>query len=129
MSAQIQPTPVRRRAPGAGRPIGSGHGREMELARRIAAYVQALGGVDRVGALMLTDIERCAEMRLLAKAARAKLAAGRTTINDVVKLENAADRAERRLGLPAPNAGAPTGGLHDIVDRARSERANPVEDG
>src|SRR6267378_2401661 len=107
LAAEPEPaTPVRRRAPGAGRPIGSGNGREMVRERLIAAYVAKMGA-DRSNPLVMQDIARCADMDLLAGAARAKLAAGRTTINDVVKLENAADRARRRLGLPEPNAAAP----------------------
>ena len=66
----------------------------------IADYVAKLGG--NVGPIAMTDVERCADMVLLAQTARAKLAAGRATINDVVKLENAADRAVRRLNLPEP---------------------------
>jgi hypothetical protein len=70
----------------------------------IAAYVSALGGSDRVNPIQLQDVARCVDLILLAQTARAELAAGkiRTTINDVVKLEGAADRAVRRLNLPAP---------------------------
>jgi hypothetical protein len=73
----------------------------------IGAYVAALGG-RRVTAIVLQNVEAAVDMAMLAKTARAALAAGRTSINDVVKLENAADRAVRRLNLPTPGA-APTG--------------------
>jgi hypothetical protein len=69
----------------------------------IAAYVDALGGSARVNPIQLQDVARCVDLILLAQTARAELAAGKTTtINDVVKLEGAADRAVRRLCLPAP---------------------------
>jgi hypothetical protein len=58
---------------------------------------------------------------LLAKTARAELAAGKTTVNDVVKLENAADRAVRKLNLPAPNAAAPVQTLADYLAAADNE--------
>jgi hypothetical protein len=63
----------------------------------IDGYVQALGG--RVSPIVMQDITRAAELVMLARTARAELAAGKTTINDVVKLEGASDRAIRRLGI------------------------------
>jgi hypothetical protein len=68
----------------------------------VAAYVAALGAGVRSNPIVMTDIERCADLIMLAKTARAGLVAGKTTIDDVVKLENAADRAQRRLNLPVP---------------------------
>jgi hypothetical protein len=73
----------------------------------IAAYVDALGGSARVNPIQLQDVARCVDLVMLAQTARAELAAGRTTINDLVKLEGAADRAVRRLNLPAPGSAAP----------------------
>jgi hypothetical protein len=37
----------------------------------------------------------------------------------------AADRAVRRLGLPAPNAAAPVMDLHDHAAKRAAMRANP----
>jgi hypothetical protein len=68
----------------------------------IAAYVSALGGSARVSPIQLQDVTRAVDLVMLARTARAELAAGKTTINDLVKLEGAADRAVRRLALPAP---------------------------
>ena len=65
----------------------------------VADFVAALGGPGRVSPIQSQDVERCVDLILLARTARADLAAGRTTINDAVKLENAADRATRRLNL------------------------------
>jgi hypothetical protein len=63
----------------------------------IADFVAALGG--SVSPIQLQDVARCVDLIMLANTARAELAAGRTTINDVVKLEGASDRATRRLCL------------------------------
>jgi hypothetical protein len=63
----------------------------------IDGYVTALGG--RVSPIQLRDVERAVDLIMLANTARAELAAGKTTINDVVKLEGASDRAVRRLCL------------------------------
>jgi hypothetical protein len=90
----------------------------------VAAYVAALGAGVRSNPIVMTDIERCADLIMLAKTARAGLAAGKTTIDDVVKLENAADRAVRRLGLPAPGAAAAVPNIHDHAARRAAERAN-----
>jgi hypothetical protein len=102
--------------PAPGRPVGSlgARGRRRQM---VAAYVAALGAGVRSNPIVMTDIERCADLIMLAKTARAGLAAGKTTIDDVVKLENAADRAQRRLNLPPPGA-APTGpSLQDYLSR------------
>jgi hypothetical protein len=63
----------------------------------IADFVAALG--DNVSQIQLRNVEQCVDLMLLAKTARAELAAGNATINDVVELENAADRSMRRLNL------------------------------
>ena len=47
----------------------------------------------------MQNITRAAELAMLANTARADLAAGKTTIGDVVLLEGASDRAIRRLGI------------------------------
>jgi hypothetical protein len=95
----------------------------------VAGYIAALGGADRISPIQMADIERAADLVMLAQTVRAALAAGvKVTINDLVKLEGAADRAVRRLNLP-PNAAAPVMGLHDIVARRAAERANPPTEG
>lgn len=99
--------------------------RKQENARRrqlVAAYVSALGGSASVTPIQMQDIERAVDLVLLARTARAELSAGKTTINAVVKLENAADRAVRRLNLPASGAAAPVQTLQDYLAR-RAERA------
>jgi hypothetical protein len=94
--ALAQPAPEQR-----GRPLGSvgARGRRQQL---VAAYAEALGGKGRLTAIQAQNITRAVDLAMLAQTARADLLAGKTTINDVVKLEGAADRAVRRLNLPAP---------------------------
>jgi hypothetical protein len=96
MDSQSQAKPTST-AP-SGRPVGSlgARGRRQQL---VAAYIEALGGKGRVTAIQLQDITRAVDLVTLASKARAALAAGNATINDVVKLENAVDRSMRRLGI------------------------------
>src|SRR5450755_2547441 len=88
-------------APAPGRPVGSlgARGRRRQM---VADCIAALGGEARMTAMRLQDIDRAVDLVLLTRSARADLAAGKTTVTNVVKLENAADRAVRRLNLPAP---------------------------
>lgn len=118
MASTVQNGGVR---PGAGRPVGSRPVRTVMREKLIAAYVAALGGADRVDPIVAEDIARCADMVLLARTARADLAVGKSTINDVVKLENAADRAQRRLNLPAPGTAAP---VMSLLDHHAAQRAS-----
>jgi hypothetical protein len=63
-------------------------------------YMAALGHpTDIVGQ---TNCLKAAELVLAAETARASLLNGAGDANTVVRLENLADRAIRRLGLPAP---------------------------
>jgi hypothetical protein len=75
----------------------------------IDGYIAALGGPDRVTAIQRQDAERAADMTALALNMRRRALCGDTTvaITDLTRLEGAADRAVRRLCLPAPNAAAP----------------------
>jgi hypothetical protein len=112
---------TKRPAPAFRKPNQTRAGRHRQ--RMAADFVAALGGADRVNPLQLEDIHRAADLVVLAKTARGELAAGKTSIDDVVKLENAADRAVRRLNLPAAGAApAVTGSIHDHVARRLDER-------
>jgi hypothetical protein len=110
--------------------------RKQENARRrqlVGAYVTALGGSASVTPIQMQDVERVVDLVLLARTARAELSAGKTSVNDVVKLENAADRAVRRLNLPATGTAAPVQTLQDYLaqraERAEAAHANASEDG
>jgi hypothetical protein len=94
MNAQSEPAPNR-----GGRPLGSlgARGRRQKM---IADLVAKLGG--NVGPLVMADIVRYVDLDALAGKARAALAAGNATVDDVARLEGVADRAFRRLNLPEP---------------------------
>ena len=70
----------------------------------IAELVAELGG--NVSPVVMRNITRAVDLDTLASKARAALAAGNATIDDVVRLAGAADRAMRRLSLSPPNAAA-----------------------
>jgi hypothetical protein len=64
-------------------------------------YTKALGG--KVSAIQMNDIERVADLTLLAlNARRAALRGDPAAISNLSRLESTCDRAVRRLGLPAP---------------------------
>ena len=110
MSAQpVQNGGVR---PGAGRPPGSRSVRVVMREKLITAYADAIGGSAR-NPIVMQDIERAADLVMLAREMRASVRQGTAKISDLTRLEGAADRAVRRLNLPAPNAAAPVMDLHD----------------
>jgi hypothetical protein len=77
--------------------------RQQEAQRRrelIDSYTAALGGADRVGVIVMQDIERAADLVLLAREMRAGVRQGTAKVSDLTRLEGAADRAVRRLNLP-----------------------------
>ena len=86
----------------------------------VAAYVEALGGTDRVGPIVMQDVERAVDLVLLAREMRAAVRQGTAKISDLTRLEGAADRAVRRLNLRPPKAAAAIG-LDDIVAKHAAE--------
>jgi hypothetical protein len=69
----------------------------------IDGYVHALGG--HVSALQRRDVERAADLIMLAEATRAKALRGEVVrIEALTRLEITADKAIRRLNLPVPSA-------------------------
>lgn len=104
---------IRRRAPGAGRPIGSRSARAVMRETLIRAYIEALGG--NVGPIQLQDVHRCADLTLLAAETREAVRHGRAKVADMTRLEGAADRAQRRLNLPPPNATPATPSLAEYL--------------
>jgi hypothetical protein len=91
----------------------------------IAAYVEALGGSARVGPIVMQDIERAVDLVMLSREMRASVRQGAAKVSDLTRLEGAADRAVRRLNLPAPNTAAPVMDLLDHAAKRALERANP----
>jgi hypothetical protein len=108
--------------------------RKKAVARRkqlIDGYVAALGGSARVTATQMTDVERAVDMTMLALDMRTRALRGdKVAITDLVRLEGAADRAVRRLNLPAPGSAAPVMDLHDHAAKRALERAKaqPLEE-
>jgi hypothetical protein len=98
MNTQSESVPEQR-----GRPLGSvgARGRRQQLVR---AYVEALGGADRVSAIQMENIHRAVDLTLLARDMRAAVSKGTAKVADLTRLEGASDRAVRRLGLPPPGA-------------------------
>jgi hypothetical protein len=84
---------------------------EEEAAARkpalIEAYVQALGGPGRVTALQMADIERAIDLATIASETREAVRLGKARLEDMARIEVAADKARRRLNLPAPGKAAP----------------------
>jgi hypothetical protein len=92
--------------------------RQQEMQRRkelIAAYVDALGGADRVGPIQLQDIERAVDLTMLASEMRAAVRQGTAKVSQLTTLEGHADRARRRLNLRPPGSAAPVQTLQDYL--------------
>jgi hypothetical protein len=123
MSAQ--PQPATRNV--GGRPPGLNR-RRKELTQR---FIEALGGPHRVTPLQRVEIERAASLTILAQEMRSRALRGEAIeVSDLTRLEGTADRAVRRLNLPASGAVAPVMSLHDHVARRAAERASqPQPDG
>ncbi len=80
----------------------------------IAAYVRALGEGVRANPIIMLDIERAADLVLMAAEMRVAVRLGTAKVSDLGRLEGHADRAVRRLNLPPPGA-APVPSLHDYL--------------
>ena len=78
--------------------------------------VAALGGPERVTALLMRDIARVADLMALCEQERAKALRGEAvSIANLSRLEGSCDRAVRRLRLPPPNAAAPVPTLAEYL--------------
>jgi hypothetical protein len=80
-------------------------------ARRVrdltASFVAALGGASCVDAALMVNVKAAAELVCAAETARARMLRGETIdLGELVKLQNAADRAVRSLAIP-PGAAKP----------------------
>jgi hypothetical protein len=100
-----RPSNVRARLTNNPRKLAGVDGRTTRGRRRrdlIESYVGALGGWRAVTDAQLSDIRRAAELTAIAEQARAAaLQDGAVTIDlgGLIKIEGAADRAVRRLGI------------------------------
>jgi hypothetical protein len=90
----------------------------------MAACVEAKGGAGRVGPLEMLDIERAVDLALMTAELRAEVRLGRAKVSQLTTLEGHADRAWRRLNLPAPGAAAaPTQTLQDYLANHQAAEA------
>lgn len=105
--------------------------RQQEMQRRnqlVDGYVAALGGPDRVGPIVMTEVMRAVDMTQLAEGMRAKALRGDAIdIGELVRLEGAVSRVIRSLNLPPPGA-APVPTLQDYVARLAAERAERADE-
>jgi hypothetical protein len=89
---------------------GAVDGRTLVAKRRrelIEIYMVALGGPAAVAGRLVVDVRRAAELVTLAEAERAKAMRGEPVdLSSLIRIEGAADRAVRRLGIK-PGADQP----------------------
>jgi hypothetical protein len=87
----------------------------------VDSYIAALGGDARTNPIVMQDVERCADLVLLARDMRAAVRQGTAKVSDLTRLEGAADRAVRRLNLKPGAAAAPAQTLQQyLADRQAS---------
>ena len=99
------------------RPVGRPPGLIRRRRELVNAYIAALGGRERVNAVKLLDVERAAGLMVLAHEMRARALKGESVaITDLTRLESTADRAVRRLAIPAEgDRAAPPSNIEDLV--------------
>jgi hypothetical protein len=116
--AKVTNDPIRARA--------SGNSRQGRRLRDLyAAYMVALG--HPAGPTTHAAVLAACELLVAAENARAALLAGRGDVDQVVRLENLAARAVRRLGLK-PGGNAPHVPLRDRLTAAAAEGEIEAED-
>jgi hypothetical protein len=122
----LDETPIGRRSATTNNPLRARAKQSTAEGRRLAdlyrAILRALGG--NPTGLQQSNALAAAELALACENERAKLLRGDGDANAVVRLENARDRALRKLGLadpPDPEESKPT--LKDYLERRRSEGA------
>lgn len=95
------------------------------LRELVAAFIDVLGGRANLSFVQLVDIQRAAELAILAETTRAKIMRDGTTGGDellaMVRIENMASRAQARLNLK-PGGGTPKQTLASYLNQ-RAERA------
>jgi tagatose-1,6-bisphosphate aldolase non-catalytic subunit AgaZ/GatZ len=102
-----------------GRSIGGRRRRDL-----IDAFVAALGGAGACTDVTMVAVVRAAELTAVAEEARAAALKGDPTVDlgSLVRIEGAADRAVRALGLKAV-AAAKVPGLAEHLAKRAAERA------
>jgi hypothetical protein len=108
-------------------------GRSSDARRRrdlIMTYTDALGGADKVSAATVNDIVRAVDLVIIDEQARAKALRGADVdLGDLTRLEGAADRAVRRLGIkPGANAPKPMT-IAEYLAAKQAQKAADASDG
>lgn len=95
--------------PKLGRPRGPSRKSTWRQKQEMVIALLARLGDPAPAAEVMERVERCAEIKVIARRAREGLlcAEGGVTLNDVVRAEGAAARAEKALGLPKLGATKP----------------------
>jgi hypothetical protein len=113
-----------------------GHSGTSPAGRRrrdlVQAFVEALGGPSVVNAVQLTDIRRAAELTALAEETRGKAlseGAGAVDLASLVRLEGAASRAVRALGIKAGSNAPKPMSLADYIAAKQAEKAAGTSEG
>ena len=97
-----QGPPPRRRRVRKGRRIDRRTRQARRVAELVASFTQFFGGDEKLTPVMRSNITRAAELVALAEGARAAALRGITfDVEGLTKIEMCADRAVRRLALPA----------------------------
>jgi hypothetical protein len=106
-----------------------GHSGTSPAGRRrrdlVQSFVDALGGLENITPVALTDIRRAAELVVLAEETRAtalREGAGAIDISALVRLEGQAARAVKALGIKSTSGGPKAPTLQEFL-AARAARA------
>jgi hypothetical protein len=94
----------------------------------IRSHVDALGGPDKVSPAVMLSVTRAVDLTMIAEQLRAAALRGvAIDMGDLVRLEGAADRAVRRLGIGAQPKPA-TDLLHEHLSAKYGARDDEAED-
>ena len=103
-------------------------GRTFAAKRRaalISNFIEALGGAGAITALQLVDVRRAAELTALAEEARAtalREGSAAVDISSLVRLEGAAGRAQKALGIK-PGGAQPKTTVNEYLSRKAAQKA------
>lgn len=113
----------------------AGHSGRTPAGRRrrdlVTAFVDALGGADKVTPVQLMDIRRAAELTALAEETRAKAlceGTGSVDLASLVRLEGAASRAVRALGVKSGPAATKVPTIQEWLAERTSRAAEAAKD-
>lgn len=95
----------------------------------IRGYIAALGGPDKVSSAVMLDITRAVDLVVLAEQCRSAALRGEPIdMSDLIRLEGAADRAVRRLGIKEAKPAVPSIQDHIARKYAKANEAQVDDD-